>query len=87
MVIKRDSSNQYYLDSDNYPELKNARITLIDRRNINQSKDWYGTGFYLKFQAYTGHGKKLHRGLEIPFDDNEQLLSIIKTLIELKDKK
>ncbi|MCL2567086.1 MAG: hypothetical protein FWE18_03180 [Alphaproteobacteria bacterium] len=84
--LKQDGSKQYYLDGADYPELINARITLIDRRTINSDKDWYGSGFYIKFQSYTGKGNRLHKGLEIPFEKTDQLFSIIKTLIELKDK-
>ncbi len=85
--IRRDRSNQYYLDSENYPELQNGRITLVNKEG-KDSKDWADTCYYLRFQAYTGKGKGLHKGLEIPlYDENSQVLSIIESLIKLKDKK
>ncbi len=85
--MKQDSSGQYYLDGDDYEELQNGRITLVNKKT-KEEKDWAGTGYYLRFQAYRGNGNGLHKGLEIPlYDENSQVLSIIESLIKLKDKK
>ncbi len=82
-----DSSNQYYLDKEHCKELQNGRITLVNKKT-KEEKDWAGTGYYLRFQAYRGKGKELFQGLEIPlYDENSQVLSIIESLIKLKDKK
>ena len=71
-----DSAGNPYIDIDN------VRITMVDKSNKPVSKDWAGSGKYLRVQAYTGKGNALHRGAEFPLDDIKKILDFINSVSE-----
>ncbi len=83
----RDSSLNPYID------IENVRITMVDKSNKPSQKDWAGTMKYLRIQAYTGKGKSLHRGAELPVEDVGKILEFIGSIsdagqtISLKNQK
>lgn len=62
-----------------YIEVNNIRVTQIP-------VTWAGVPG-LRIQAYTGEGKKLHKGAEIPISKNETILDLISAIITLTKNK
>lgn len=69
-----------------YINAQNVRITLVDKTN-NPDKDWANIQKYIRIQAKTGEGNKLHRGAELPFRDDSDLLDFISAFIQISTSK
>jgi len=62
-----------------YFDVHNVRVTCI-------GKTWGGTSG-IRIQSYTGKGRKLHRGAELPVPDKATAYDIIAALVAALDLK
>jgi len=63
---------------NHYVNVNNARITLVQNRP--DESNWAGTKV-LRFQAY--RESKLHMGAEIPIHNDNDLIKLIHSMLEL----
>lgn len=66
-----------------YTEIKNIRLTYVKSSNRRPDKDWPEMDV-IRIQAYrTGKSNSLHRGAEIPIDKKEDVIDLIRGLLEI----
>jgi len=70
-TINTDGKQQRYVN------FANCRATLVDHRG-EADKDWAGTGFYVRINAYTEEGKPM-QGAEFPLT-GENVLDAIRAI-------
>ena len=66
-----------------YTEIKNIRLSYIKSTDRKPDKDWPGMDV-IRIQAYRDeNSKSLHRGAEIPIDKKEDIIDLIRELLEI----
>ncbi|KGE84807.1 MAG: hypothetical protein NXI01_10005 [Gammaproteobacteria bacterium] len=69
-----------------YVEFENIRFTIVKQNERDSSKDWPESDV-LRIQAYrNSESKSLHRGAEIPIKSKEDLIKIVKSILEIYDE-
>jgi hypothetical protein len=79
LKVNRDGSE----NKNEYIDVYNVRVSLVEKTD---NKDWEGsTGRFLRFSAYTGKGKKLMRGPELPLSD-KNVLKLVRAIMALTER-
>lgn len=69
-----------------YVVLENIRFTIVKQSKRDSTKDWPESDV-LRIQAYrNSESKSLHRGAEIPIKSKDDLIEIVKSLLEIYDE-
>jgi len=75
--VNADGSGNSYID------VYNVRVSLVEK--TDQGKDWEGARCYLRFSAYTGQGRGVMRGPELPLND-DNVLNILRAIVAMAER-
>jgi hypothetical protein len=76
--MNKDSKGNDYLDIDN------IRVTLVRAANRTQSNNWPGCDV-IRIQAYVdpANSSVLHRGAEFPVKTKNEIIDLVRVLLEM----
>lgn len=74
--IKKDSKGNLYV------EMENIRLTYVQRESRPSEKDWPGKDV-IRIQAKRGKGDSLHRGAELPVENQKSMINVVETILLL----
>lgn len=73
----KDSKNNDYL------EIGNIRVSLVRATNRTASKNWPGCDV-IRIQAYRGNtNSALHKGAEFPVNSKNEIIDLVRILLEM----
>jgi hypothetical protein len=76
-MTKQDKRHQKFIEVGS-----NLRVTFVPASQRARKKDWAGQDV-LRFNAYVGDKKRLHRGAEVPVGSSATVLELIAAICEL----
>jgi hypothetical protein len=77
IIMHKDSKGNDYL------EIGNIRVSLVRSSNRTAAKNWPGCDV-IRIQAYRGNANSsLHKGAEFPVNSKNEIVDLVRVLLEL----